>query len=155
MKESGNPPRLTQKMMVDQLLVGRNSNFISPQVNYRPMSHLYPLSTEAEQIFSKYYSQIRDYAPDFADDLYREAVRCYAVEAHTAVCITCRAAIEESLKETYECLQNLGHTSTKRSTFQMDLESLKQWANRLSLVDHPRSKQLGKFRPVATVPAGT
>lgn len=132
--------------MPDQLLPKKDSNFIRPHSSYHPMSHAYPLSTEAEQIFSKYYSRIREYTPDFADDLFREAVRCYAVEAHTAVCITCRAAIEESLKETYEYLQNLGHTFARRSTYQMDLESLKQWANRLSLIDQSAFEMIGEIQ---------
>ena len=77
------------------------------------MSNESPLLTQAKQSYANYYEQIRNYSPDFADDLFREALRCYSTESYTAVCILCRAAVEESMKEMYELLVNLGHPSNR------------------------------------------
>jgi hypothetical protein len=66
--------------------------------------------------------------PDFADDLLREALRCYPVQCNTAACIACRVVVQEELKEIYEQLLNVGDHSTWRPVEVMNLESLKTWA---------------------------
>lgn len=104
------------------------------------------LLAEAEHLFAEYYSTIKNHYPDFADDLFREALRCYSTEAHTAVCITCRAAVEESLKEIYELLGNLGHPSARKQVEKMELEDLKKWAYHLDLIDHPQFEKIGEIQ---------
>jgi len=110
------------------------------------MSYTPALSAEAQQLFAEYYAQIKDFSPDFADDLFREALRCYSIEAFTAVCITCRAAVEESLKEVYEILLNLRHASTQWPVESMKLESLKQWAYEQEIISRTQFEALGEIQ---------
>lgn len=102
--------------------------------------------TGAERLYGEYYSRVRTLTPDFADDLLREALRCYSIEAHAAVCITCRVVVEEELKEIYEILVNLGHQSTQRPVEQMELEPLKQWAHRLGIIDAAQFGTIGDIQ---------
>jgi AbiV family abortive infection protein len=104
------------------------------------------LRIHAEQLHNDYYAKIRNHRPDFADDLLREVLRCYPTESYTAVCILCRAAVEESLKEIYELLGNLGHPSIQKSVENMELENLKQWAYRLDLIDHFQFDNIGEIQ---------
>lgn len=94
-----------------------------------------PLQTEAEQLYSEYYQLIRNMSPDFADALVLEAVKCYAMKAHTAACISCRVAVEEELKEIYEVLVNLGDHSTWQAVERLQLEWLKEWAKALRIIN--------------------
>lgn len=73
--------------------------------------------------------------PDFADDLLREALRCYSGENFTTTCVACRVAVEEELKEIYELLNNLGDHSTWQHVEEMHLESLKAWAKALRIIN--------------------
>jgi hypothetical protein len=110
------------------------------------MSNESPLLTQANQLYANYYAQIRNYNPDFADDLLREALRCYSTESYTAVCILCRAAVEESINEIYELHVNLGHPSTRLPVERMELEALKQWAHRLHLIDQVHFDVIGEIQ---------
>jgi hypothetical protein len=105
-----------------------------------------PLLTQATQLYADYYAQIRNYSPDFADDLFREALRCYSTESYTAVCILCRAAVEESMKEIYELLVNLNDPTTTRLVERLELQDLKQWAYDQHLVDQVQFDAIGEIQ---------
>jgi len=105
-----------------------------------------PLLTEAMNLYTDYYLRIRDMRPDFADDLLREALRCYATEAHTAVCVVCRVAVEEELKEIHELLVTLSDHSTWQPVERMQLESLKEWAHALRIINGKQTVTIEKIQ---------
>jgi len=92
------------------------------------------LLTEAQRLYDQYYDRIRAMSPDFADELLREALKCYSVEAHTTACIACRVAVEEELKEIYELVGSLGDRSAWQFVESMQLESLKLWAMAVGII---------------------
>ena len=94
-----------------------------------------PLLSEAQQLYEHYLSQIRSHPMDFADGLLREALKCYAIEAHTAACVMCRVAVEEALKEIYTVLANFGLDSAQPPVDERQLQSLKDWARELQIID--------------------